>query len=135
MKHKQVKICVLILIAIGILYVFVISFFGLDKLKVNSCFLKSITGFPCVTCGTTRAFLLLIKGEIYKSLLMNPLGLVLFIGTVSFLFLLIYDYFIGTKILNKLIEKVKLLQLNNRIIILLFLLLLLNWIWNVIKMN
>jgi len=135
MNHKQTKIYVLILIAIGVLYVFFISFFGLDKLKVNSCFLKSITGYPCVTCGTTRAFLLLIKGEIYQSLLMNPIGLVVFISAASFLFLLIYDYFIGTKILNKLLEKVQGLRLNNRMIILLFLLLLLNWIWNVIKMN
>lgn len=135
MSNKQVKICIFILICIGVFYVSLISFFELNKLKINSCLLKSITGFPCVTCGTTRAFYLVLNGEIYKSLLMNPLGLVVFIGSVSFIFLLFFDYFVGSKILNNLIEKVKTLRLNNRIIILLFLLLLLNWIWNVIKMN
>ena len=135
MSNKQVKICISILICIGILYVSLFSFLELNKLNINFCLLKSITGFPCVTCGTTRAFDLLLKGEIYRSLLMNPLGLVVFISSVSFVFLLFFDYFVGTKILNNLIDKTKSLKLNHKIVILVFLLLLLNWIWNVIKMN
>lgn len=135
MKPKLIKICILILIALGVSYVMLFSFFGFDKLKINSCFLKSLTGIPCVTCGTTRAFSLLLKGEIYESILLNPIALLVFIASISFLFLLVYDFFIGTNILNNLIEKTKLLQMNNRIIIILFLLLILNWIWNIIKMN
>jgi len=135
MSNKQVKICISILICIGVLYVSLFSFFELNKSNINFCLLKSITGFPCPTCGTTKDFYLLLDGEIYKSLLMNPLGLVVFVGSVSFIFLLFFDYFVGTKIVNNLIDKTKVLPLNHKIVISVFLLLLLNWIWTVIKMN
>jgi hypothetical protein len=39
------------------------------------CLFKNMTGFPCPSCGTTRAILLLLQGEPIQSIAMNPLGI------------------------------------------------------------
>ena len=39
----------------------------------NFCLLKSTTGVPCPTCGTTRAFLSLSRGDVLGAWRMNPL--------------------------------------------------------------
>jgi len=36
------------------------------------CAFKEITGFPCATCGTTRTFMLLSRGDVAGALAMNP---------------------------------------------------------------
>lgn len=37
------------------------------------CPLRTFTGFPCPTCGTTRAVLALARGDVPGAILMNPL--------------------------------------------------------------
>ena len=39
------------------------------------CLFKQATGLPCPSCGTSRAVLLLARGEFRESLMMNPLGI------------------------------------------------------------
>lgn len=38
------------------------------------CLFKNATGLPCPSCGTTRALLYLLNGELLQSLSINPLG-------------------------------------------------------------
>jgi hypothetical protein len=135
MNAKQVKNYILILILIGVLYLGVTSFFNLDKLKINTCFLKAITGIPCPACGTTRAFLLLFKGEIYKSIVMNPLGIVVFICVFCFLLLFFFDLIFQKKTINNCFDKFNAIANKKFLFILFFTLLIINWIWNVNKMN
>jgi hypothetical protein len=42
-------------------------------IPVELCMFKSITGIPCLTCGTTRGVLLFLGGEPLKAWLSNPL--------------------------------------------------------------
>ncbi|MGE5345925.1 MAG: DUF2752 domain-containing protein, partial [Acidithiobacillales bacterium] len=47
------------------------------------CFFHRVTGFPCLTCGGTRAVLSLLAGDLGVALHANPLVavlLVLFVG-------------------------------------------------------
>lgn len=37
------------------------------------CLFHSLTGYPCVGCGGTRALLLLAQGDLFGASLMNPL--------------------------------------------------------------
>jgi len=43
----------------------------------GACLFKAVTHLPCPSCGTTRALVLLMEGEVRGSLLVNPFGAVL----------------------------------------------------------
>lgn len=48
--------------------------YGSQKISLSICALKNISGYPCVTCGSTRAVLLFFKGDFAAAFLMNPIG-------------------------------------------------------------
>ncbi len=49
------------------------------------CLIYRFTGFPCLTCGSTRALDALIQGALLQSLRLNPLPLLLAIWYLAFL--------------------------------------------------
>jgi hypothetical protein len=51
-----------------------------------SCVFKGITGFPCLTCGSTRSVLYLSQGDILTALAMNPLIALGLISAVPYFF-------------------------------------------------
>jgi len=68
------------MIGIGCLAGYVWLFFSYSQPQghvVEACLIKNITGFACPSCGSTRAILQLMKGDIQGSLAINPLGLLL----------------------------------------------------------
>ncbi|RZJ73276.1 DUF2752 domain-containing protein [Flavobacterium sp.] len=62
--------------AAGYLY-FVLFGFVLKESPFGVCLFKNATGIPCPSCGATRALKLLVHGEFWESLLMNPIGIIL----------------------------------------------------------
>jgi hypothetical protein len=46
----------------------------LDRLPFSVCVFKAVTGLPCMTCGTTRAFAQLARLDLAGALAMNPLA-------------------------------------------------------------
>jgi len=48
----------------------------LDHLPWSLCYFKALTGYPCPTCGTTRAFARLFWRDLPGALAMNPLATV-----------------------------------------------------------
>ena len=46
------------------------------------CLFKAVTHVPCPSCGTTRAIMLLLHGNLAQSLLLNPLGAILLTALV-----------------------------------------------------
>jgi hypothetical protein len=59
-------------LAIGLLH--------LDRLPVTLCLLKATTGWPCLTCGSTRALGLLLAGDLRGALVLNPLAVLVAAG-------------------------------------------------------
>jgi len=51
-----------------------VGVFHLDHLPVSFCAFKAVTGLPCMTCGTTRAFGRFFALDLRGALLMNPLA-------------------------------------------------------------
>ena len=47
------------------------------------CFFYRMTGIPCPGCGLTRSVLALLHGHLRESLLLHPLGPVLFLGLAT----------------------------------------------------
>jgi Protein of unknown function (DUF2752) len=52
--------------AVGVLH--------LDRMPVSFCLFKAVTGLPCMTCGTTRAFARLFALDLPGAVAMNPLS-------------------------------------------------------------
>lgn len=97
------------------------------------CPMKSITGIPCPSCGSTRSVLAILKGAFQEALWLNPIGFLLASvllvapGWIAFDALtrkntLELTYQVAEKILRK-----------PSVFIPLILLLLANWIWNLQK--
>ena len=54
------------------------------QLPTPPCPFHALTGFPCVTCGATRAALNFFRGHFGTSALFNPLAFAVFCGLLIF---------------------------------------------------
>ena len=69
-----------ILAACGAFAVLAVGLLHLDRLPVSLCVFKAVSGWPCPTCGSTRALGRLLAGDLIGALDMNPLAAVLALG-------------------------------------------------------
>lgn len=53
---------------------FAVGLLRLDRLPLNACTFKAFTGWPCLSCGSTRAFGRLFALDLPGALAMNPLA-------------------------------------------------------------
>ncbi len=47
--------------------------------KFHTCLFRHLTGYPCMFCGMTRAFVLMAHGDVAGAWHMSPLGVPLFL--------------------------------------------------------
>ena len=69
-----------ILAGIGAVVCVAVGLLHLDRLPLSICVFKAVTGWPCLTCGATRALGLLFAADPGRALAMNPLATLLAIG-------------------------------------------------------
>lgn len=124
------------LLLIACLAGFIYLFYSIQKEQqetVGVCIIKNVTGYACPSCGTTRAVLLLFKGKITDSLLLNPFGIIVaFIMTVLPVWVLT-DIVLKKETFFKAYKKTESMIRKPWLAIVLTLLVLLNWIWNLYK--
>lgn len=60
-----------------VLYIVLFLLYGISMIVMTGglCPFQGMLGIPCPACGSTRAILLLIKGDLAGSLNMNPMAL------------------------------------------------------------
>jgi hypothetical protein len=124
------------LLLIACLAGFIYLFFSIQKEQqetVGVCIIKNVTGYACPSCGTTRAVLLLFNGKITDSLLLNPFGMIVaFIMTVLPVWVLT-DIVLKRETFFKAYKKAETIIRKPWIAIVLTLIVLLNWLWNLYK--
>ena len=101
--------------------------------SVKVCVIKYVTNIPCPSCGSSRSVISLIKGDFISAFKFNPIGyLVAIIMIIAPIWILIdvikknktlFDFYLKTE---KYIRK-------PNIAIPLILLVIINWIWNIVK--
>jgi hypothetical protein len=132
MKRNKLYIFLLISIAFGYAWL-VFSNVTFLKEKHIGCLFKKVTTYPCPSCGTTRSVQLVFNGEFFSSLLLNPFGIL--VATI----MLVVPFWIGIDLIKKSDSFFKFYKASERFIskkpiaILLFLLVILNWYWNIKK--
>ncbi len=55
------------------------------KLLPELCLLKNLTGFPCPSCGMSRAMVMIVRGELVEAFRFNLMSLPLFFGAATFM--------------------------------------------------
>jgi hypothetical protein len=104
-----------------------------NRLLFTGCLIKLITGIPCPSCGITRSIILLINGDFFEALALNPLSIIVAVIMALIPPLVIYD-FLGSKLrLFNLYSAIEAKLANRKLAVLLYGLVFLNWIWNLQK--
>lgn len=100
---------------------------------LDVCWLKNVTKIPCPSCGVTRSILALTKGHFATAFYFNPLGyLIAFILFFTPIWIL-FDFANKKETLLKGYQKMESYLKKPQLGIPLILLVILNWIWNLIK--
>jgi hypothetical protein len=132
MNRNKLYIFLLIVIALGYLWLF-FSNVTVFKEKQLGCLFKKITTYPCPSCGTTRSVQLVFEGEFFSSLLLNPFGILVAIIMLVVPIWISVDYIKKSSSFFKFYKTSELFISKKPIAILLFLLVILNWYWNIKK--
>lgn len=98
------------------------------------CFFKSITQLPCPACGSTRAIMALLSGDIKGAFFSyNPLGLISFSLLCLLPLFILLDLLLKRKMVYNTYRWVETCIRKKYIAIPFFMLLLFNWFWNIAK--
>lgn len=113
-------------------------YFSLSNIETNRdafdvCLIKHITNIPCPSCGSTRSLVSLTNGNFIEALLINPMGLIVAaIMSLAPLWTL-SDLATSRKTLFEFYQKIETRLKKPQYSIPLILLVIINWIWNIIK--
>ena len=124
------------LLLIACLAGFIYLFYHIYTLKSETfrvCIIKNVTGYPCPSCGTTRAVTLLLQGKITESILLNPFGILVAVIMTVFPFWVLTDIFLKKDTFFRWYKKTEATIRKPWLAVILILLVLLNWIWNIYK--
>ena len=106
---------------------------SLQSETVHVCIFKNVTGYPCPSCGTTRAVMLLLKGKITASLLMNPFGIIVLLLMVLMPIWILADVVLKRDTFFNFYTKTEVLIRTRWLAVFLIMLVAFNWIWNIYK--
>jgi hypothetical protein len=104
------------------------------KSHQSFCLIKSVSGMPCPSCGTTRSVISLLEGDFHASLFSwNPLGWLMMGALLVVPFLAFYDLIKKKNHLYHAYQQIEKQMKKKYFLIPFFLLMGLNWVWNLTK--
>ncbi len=102
---------------------------------VTICFFKNVTGQPCPACGSTTSLQMLAAGDWQGAMMKNPLGYIAGAALILLPLWIIYDVITKRKTLYKsLLAFDEKIRKHPLLLIPILLPIILNWIWNIMKM-
>lgn len=132
MSQNKLYLIILIACLIGFLYLFY-SINHSESSHLSVCIIKNTTGYPCPSCGTTRAVKMLLKGDFISSLQMNPFGIIVAILMYVLPIWIILDTLTQKKTFFTYYKKTEIILKTRWLSFFLILLVIVNWIWNIKK--
>jgi hypothetical protein len=132
MTRNKLYAILLIACFFGFIYLFYDISFS-ENTHFGVCIIKNVTGFPCPSCGTTRAVELLLQGNIAESLSMNPFGILVTLIMTIVPFWIVFDLVFKKETFYITYKKTEETIRIQWLAAILILLVLLNWIWNIYK--
>lgn len=103
--------------------------------NITLCFFRNITGKPCPACGSTAALMQILQADYIGALYTNPLGYIAGIGLILLPLWITKDLITRRPTLQNAVAAFDAAVKERPWLLLLILIpLILNWIWNFMKM-
>lgn len=103
--------------------------------SVELCPMKHITNIPCPSCGTTRSVISITQGNFLKAFQINPIGIIDALIMFFTPLWILADLLTNRKTLFDFYKKVESYLKKPKYAILFIILIVINWIWNIVKGN
>ena len=132
MSKNKLYSLLLIACSAGLIYLLYQLYYP-ESNTYSVCIIKNISGFPCPSCGATRAVQLLFKGDFMGSIFMNPFGIIISAILTLLPFWIVIDLILKKETFYTFYNKMECLLKQKKIAIPLIILVLLNLIWNINK--
>ncbi len=132
MSKNRLYAIVLIACLSGFIYL-IYSFQGFKTTDATVCLIKNFSGFPCPSCGTTRAVVLIFKGDFWASLQMNPFGILVSAIMTLAPFWILSDMILKKETFLVFYKNAEAFIRKKGIAITLIILVILNWMWTIYK--
>jgi hypothetical protein len=97
------------------------------------CLFKHVTSIPCPSCGSTQSVIFLLQGRFLDALYWNPLGFVAIAGLALVPPWVTYDFFSRRHSLHAFFLRMESMIRTRWVAITAIILILANWVWNIIK--
>lgn len=97
------------------------------------CVFKKVTTIPCPSCGATRSMKAILQGDLAGGFTWNPVGFILLFLLAIVPWWLLYDVLLKRNSLHRTYNKAEQLVLKPVILWPGLLLVVANWIWNIVK--
>jgi hypothetical protein len=97
------------------------------------CLFKQVTDVPCPSCGSTRSVLSVLHGDFAGALLWNPFGIIILGILLVCPLWILFDVLFKRDSLHHFYLRTELFLKRKWVAIPAILLVLLNWIWNILK--
>ncbi len=134
MSNKQIYITLITACSAGYIWILLHASGFIDTNDhVTGCIIKSISGVPCPSCGSTRSVISILNGDLIESLMYNPLGPVLLLIMLLLSVLLIHDGLFSRRITVELYRSAEQQIKNKYLAIPLTMAIFINWMWNIYK--
>lgn len=134
MTKNRLYILVFTACLIGFLYFFYKIQSSNDE-SFSVCFIKNATGIPCPSCGSTRAVIAFFNGDLLQSIAINPFGILVSSIMIVAPFWILIDWILKKNSFYLFYKKTEAKLKNPIIYIPLIVLVIANWIWNILKNN
>jgi hypothetical protein len=132
--RNKLYIILLISCLAGYTWVFInLRLTGSNDKEIVVCLIKHVTNVPCPSCGATRSIISFFNGSISDAFYWNPIGLILAIIMMVTPIWIAYDFIRKKKSLYIFYRKTELAFQQKKIAIPAIILVIGNWIWNIIK--
>jgi hypothetical protein len=97
------------------------------------CLFKKVTTVPCPSCGTTRSVMQLSHGNFLSAILINPFGII--VGLIMLVAppWISYDFIKKKETFYTAYLKIETILRKRKVAIVLVVLVVSNWIWNIKK--
>ncbi len=132
MQKNKLYYFLLVACFLGFCWLF-FSISYIEKSQFSTCFIKNTTSIPCPSCGTTRAIIHLVNGNLKVSVLTNPFGIIVFSIMLIVPIWIVFDLALKNNSFYRFYIKLEQFVGKKPIAILLIVVVICNWYWNIKK--